>query len=104
MYKKLSILFIVVVFVFSSVYVAQAADVTPAQLVKEARAAIKEISIHDLKKMIDSKEKVIILDVRDPYEYEEKGYIPGSIHMSRGVLDLHVHEIIPDKDAKIVVT
>ena len=103
MYKKLSILFFVVVFVFSSVYVAQAADTTPAQLIKEARAAIKEVSIHDVKKMIDSKEKVIILDIRDPAEYEEKGHLPGAIHMSRGLLDLHVQEIIPDKNAKIVV-
>jgi 3-mercaptopyruvate sulfurtransferase SseA len=103
MYKKLSILIFVVVFVFSSVYVAQAADTTPAQLIKEARAAIKEVSIHDVKKMIDSKEKVIILDIRDPAEYEEKGHLPGAIHMSRGLLDLHVQEIIPDKNATIVV-
>ena len=41
------------------------ADKTPEQLVKEARAAIKEISIDDVKKMMDNKERVIILDIRD---------------------------------------
>ncbi len=103
MYKKICILFLVVVFALSSVFVVQAADKTPAQLIKEARAAIKEVSVHDAKKMIDSKEKVIFLDIRDPGEYEEKGHIPGAIHKSRGLVDLHVNEIIPDKNAKIVV-
>jgi hypothetical protein len=103
MFKKACILFFVVVFTLVSVAVALAADKTPAQLVKEARAAVKEVSVDDLKKMIDSKEKVIILDIRDPSEYEEKGHIPGAIQMSRGLVDLHVNEIIPDKNAKIVV-
>lgn len=103
MLKKLSILFFIAVFAFSSAFVVQAADTTPAQLLKEAKAAIKEVSVHDLKKMIDAKENVIVLDIRDPAEYEEKGHIPGAIHMSRGLVDLHVNEIIPDKNAKIVV-
>lgn len=103
MLKKLTILFFIVVFAFSSAFVVQAADTTPAQLLQEAKAAIKEVSVHDLKKMIDAKENVIVLDIRDPAEYEEKGHIPGAIHMSRGLVDLHVHEIIPDKNAKIVV-
>jgi 3-mercaptopyruvate sulfurtransferase SseA len=103
MIKKLTICFFIVAFAFSSAYVVQAADKTPAKLIKEARAAVKEVSVHDVKKMIDAKEKVIILDIRDPAEYEEKGHLPGAIHMSRGLLDLHVNEIISDKNAKIVV-
>ncbi len=103
MYKNLSIYLLLIAFVLSFAVFVQADDYkTPAQLVKEARAAIKQVSVQDLEKMIDAKEKVIILDVRDPHEYE-KDHIIGAIHMSRGLLDLHVHEIIPDKNAKIVV-
>ena len=81
----------------------QAADYkTPAQLVTEAKSAIKEVSPADLKKMLDNKEKVIVLDVRDRDEYE-KQRIPGSIQMSRGLVDLHIEELIPDKNAKIVL-
>jgi outer membrane lipoprotein-sorting protein len=88
MYKKVSIFFFIVVFALVSVAV-QAADKTPAQLVQDAKASVKEVSADDLKKMINSKEKVIILDIRDPSD--------------RGLVDLHVNEIIQDKDAKIVV-
>ena len=102
MKNQLTILFFIVVFAFTSAFVVQAADTTPAKLIKEARAAIKEVSVHDVKKMIDAKEKVIILDIRDPAEYE-KEHLPGAIHMSRGLVDLHVNEIIHAKNAKIVV-
>ena len=102
MYKKLMILLLVAVFVMSSAIAVKAADTTPAQLVKEAKAAIKEVSVQDAKKMIDSGEKVVFLDIRDPSEYE-KEHMPGAIHMSRGLVDLHGHEILPDKNATIVV-
>lgn len=75
---------------------------TPGQLIREAKAAITEVSVEEAKKMMDNKEKVIFLDVRDKEEYE-KGHLPGAINMSRGLLDFHVSEIIEDKDAKIVV-
>ncbi len=102
MYKKI-IYFLVFAFALSTIFVAQAASVkTAAQLIEEAKGVIKEISVEDLENMIDNNEGVIILDIRDPNEYEVS-HIEGAIHMSRGLLDLHVQEIIPDKNAKIVV-
>jgi predicted sulfurtransferase len=102
MYKKI-VCFLVFAFVLSSAFAVQAASVkTPAQLVEEARASIKEVSVEDLENMIDNDEDVIILDIRDPNEYEVS-HIAGAKHMSRGLMDLHIQEIIPDKNAKIVV-
>jgi len=75
---------------------------TPDQLVKEAKAAVKEVSIQDVKKMIDGKENIIILDVRDKNELED-GRIPGAINISRGMLEFKVGMTIPDRNAKIVV-
>ena len=75
---------------------------TPDQLVSEAKAVIREVSIQDVKRMVDGKEKVIILDVRDKEEYE-KEHIPGAVNMSRGLLDFHIQELIPDKTARVVV-
>ena len=82
--------------------VKEAAVKTPDQLVSEAKAVIHEVSIHDVKRMVDGKEKVIILDVRDKEEYQQE-HIPGAVNMSRGLLDFHIHELIPDKTAKVVV-
>lgn len=79
-----------------------AADKTPEQLVQEARAAVREVSVRDVKKMMDSGEEVIILDVRDKEEYE-KEHIAGAINISRGLLEFLVRDRIPDKEKKIVV-
>jgi rhodanese-related sulfurtransferase len=75
---------------------------TSDQLVKEAKASIKEVSIDDVKKMIDNKEKIIILDVRDKEEFET-GYIPGAVNLSRGMLEFKISTLIPDKNARIIV-
>jgi sulfur-carrier protein adenylyltransferase/sulfurtransferase len=78
------------------------ADKTPEQMVKEAKAAIKEVSIAEVKKMVDTRENVIILDVRDKNELED-GKIPGAMNISRGMLEFKVGMQIPDKTARVVV-
>ncbi len=80
---------------------AIAEDKTSDQFVKEAKASIKEVSVDEVKHMMDAKEKIVLLDVRDKNEFEE-GSIPGAINISRGMLEFKVALVIPDKTAKIV--
>lgn len=104
MKKRFSVIILTLIFALSSAAGLYAAEKvkTPDQLITEAKAKIKEVSVEDAKKMMDKKENVIFLDIRDKEEYE-KSHLPGAIHMSRGLLDFHVNEIISDKNAKIVV-
>ncbi|MBI5103276.1 MAG: rhodanese-like domain-containing protein [Nitrospirae bacterium] len=104
MRKRFTVLILTLIFALSSTAGLYAAEKvkTPDQLITEAKAKIKEVSVQDAKKMMDNNEKVIFLDIRDKEEYE-KSHLPGAIHMSRGLLDFHVNEIIEDKNAKIVV-
>jgi rhodanese-related sulfurtransferase len=78
------------------------ADMTSDQMVKDAKAAIREVSVDEVKRMIDDRQKMIILDVRDKDEFET-GYIPGAINLSRGMLEFKINTLIPDKNAVIVV-
>jgi rhodanese-related sulfurtransferase len=75
---------------------------TPDLLVKEAKAAIKEVTVDDVKKLIDANEKIVILDVRDKDEFVT-GFIPGATNLSRGMLEFKVATVIPDKNARIFV-
>ena len=102
MNKKLLIVLVAALFTMCTGYHVEAADKTPEQLVKESKALIKEVSIDDVKKMIDTKGNVIILDVTDKQEFEG-GHLPGAINISRGTLEFKVAQIIPDKNSKIVV-
>ncbi|MBA4373717.1 MAG: hypothetical protein C0402_12765 [Thermodesulfovibrio sp.] len=103
MRKRFTVLFMALILALSSftgLYAEEKAK-TAGQLIREAKAQIKEVSVQDVKKMMDNKEKVVFLDVRDKEEYD-KGHLPGAIHMSRGLLDFHIQELIEDRDTKIV--
>jgi 3-mercaptopyruvate sulfurtransferase SseA len=99
---ELRVILLVVILDLLCIKIAQATDRTPQQLVREARDQVKAVSIHDVKKMIDAREKLILLDVRDKEEFE-KEHIPGAINISRGQLEFLVEDKIPDKDARIFV-
>ncbi|GIT85992.1 rhodanese-like domain-containing protein [Roseobacter sp. OBYS 0001] len=60
-----------------------------AQMVANARARIKEIETPDLIAMLDDP-NVVIVDIRDIRERQRSGYIPGSFHAPRGMIEFWV--------------
>jgi rhodanese-related sulfurtransferase len=62
---------------------------TAAQMVANARARIEEIETPDAIAMVDDP-SVQIVDLRDPRERERTGFIPGSFHCPRGMLEFWV--------------
>ncbi len=62
---------------------------TAAQMVAEGRARIKEIETADLISQMHDPD-VVIVDIRDIRERERSGFIPGSIHAPRGMIEFWV--------------
>ena len=60
-----------------------------AEMVTQARAKIEEIEIPDLITMMDDP-NVIIVDIRDIRERQRSGYIPGSFHAPRGMIEFWI--------------
>lgn len=102
MHRKIAFVFMLILYVLFTPLNSKAADKTPEELVREARAQVKVVSLQEAKKMMDSGEKVVILDVRDKEEYE-KEHIAGAINISRGLLEFSIPGKIPDKQTKIIV-
>jgi len=109
MSKKVLVLLVGMALVLSVAGIGIAADAGAPPMnpkVKEmigaAKAAVKKVSADEVKKAIDSKEKVILLDVRDPGEFAA-GHFPGAVNISRGTLEMNVFGKIPDQNAKIYV-
>ena len=73
-----------------------------ADFVKEARAKIKEITVAEAKAKIESGVPLVVLDVREPDEFEQ-GHLPKAVNIPRGVLEFMVSTQIPSKDAYIIV-
>jgi rhodanese-related sulfurtransferase len=60
--------------------------VTVKDLIKFAKKDLNEMSVHEVKNMLDDKQTNII-DLRDTSELIENGIIPNSFHASRGHLE-----------------
>ncbi|THH35378.1 rhodanese-like domain-containing protein [Aliishimia ponticola] len=62
---------------------------TSAELVAEAQARITNVETPDLISRIDDP-SVVIVDIRDVRERQKLGFIPGSVHAPRGMLEFWV--------------
>ena len=71
-------------------------------LVNEAKKEIQEISAQDLKKLQQSGDDLIVIDVRER-EDVAKGTIPGAVNVPRGVLEHNIDQVTTDKDKKLVL-
>ena len=57
-------------------------------MLAEANAAIETVSVQDLAYHLETPD-VVLVDVRDSAERDSDGEIPGSIHVSRGMLEFN---------------
>ncbi len=84
----------------------QAAPAGPPPIVKDmvakAKSSVQKVSAADVKAMIDKKDKVIYLDVRDAGEFAA-GHLPEAMNISRGTLEFNVFNKIQDQNAKVIV-
>ena len=62
---------------------------TAAQMVAEARARIDEVETEGLIAIAGDPD-VVIVDIRDIRERQRSGYIPGSVHAPRGMIEFWV--------------
>ena len=104
--QSLLIALVLIIGTFSN---ATAGEKSTDQLLEEARAAVKNVSIQDVKSAVDRKDdKTLLLDIRDMKEYIVD-HIHGAQNMSRAVglspriLEHHMQKIAPNKASSIVV-
>ena len=62
----------------------------------------EQITAEEAKKIMDSGEEHIILDTREQDEFNE-GHIPNAILISYTEIENKAEEMLPDKDAQILV-
>ncbi len=63
---------------------------------------ISTISVDDVKNLIDSGEKVTLVDVRTLLE-TQRGYIPNSLFIPLDKIKNQIEEKIPQKESKIIL-
>ncbi len=71
-------------------------------LVNDAKTRVKETNVAETKKALDAGEKLHLVDVREESEWA-RGHLPGAVWMGKGIIERDVEQMIPDKNAKIVL-
>ena len=69
---------------------------------KGEKTMYQQITAEEAKKIMDSGEEHIILDTREQDEFNE-GHIPGAILIPYTEIENKAEEMLPDKDAQILV-
>ncbi|WP_342228374.1 rhodanese-like domain-containing protein [Rickettsiella endosymbiont of Rhagonycha lignosa] len=72
------------------------------KLVDKIKPQIKELTVADLNKKINSQHRFYLIDVREHDEFQQ-GSIVHAIPLSKGIIERDIEKYIPDFEAEIVV-
>ena len=72
------------------------------KLVKDAKSRVHEADFREVKKRLDNREKLVLIDVREDNEWA-RGHLPGATHLGKGIIERDIERAFPDKEAPLVL-
>jgi sulfur-carrier protein adenylyltransferase/sulfurtransferase len=75
---------------------------TYTDLIADVRRQIRTVTLDEIKRRLESKAPMVLVDVREKDEWR-LGYIPGSLHVPRGFLEIQIEQKVTDKSAPVVL-
>lgn len=67
-----------------------------------ARMNVTEITIHDVKKLMEQSKLPLFIDVREDLEWQND-HLPHAQHIGRGVIERDIETVVPDKNTAIIL-
>ncbi|MGH7724877.1 MAG: rhodanese-like domain-containing protein [Candidatus Eiseniibacteriota bacterium] len=71
-------------------------------LVGEAKGRIREVTVGDVMRMQQERSDAVLVDIREESEWA-RGHMPGATALSRGVLEVKIDRVFPEKDTPLVL-
>ena len=72
------------------------------RVVDDAKRRIHELSVADVKALLDNGKRLHVVDVREESEWAN-GHLPGARHLSKGIIERDIESAIPDLHAAIIL-
>src|SRR6516225_7823934 len=72
------------------------------KIVDDARSRVRETNVDEVKKRMDSGDKLLLVDVREESEYA-RDHLPGAIHLGKGVIERDIEVRVPELDAEMIL-
>ena len=73
-----------------------------SEILSQVKETIVELSAEETKQRAAKSDAPVLVDVRERDEYEQ-GFIPAAHWIPRGFLELKIEDLVPDRDAEIIV-
>jgi rhodanese-related sulfurtransferase len=71
-------------------------------MVAAAKAVVPALTAEQVQAKVQAGEPFVILDVREKEEYDQ-GHIAQARLLSRGLLELRINDVVPDKSTNILL-
>ena len=71
------------------------------QLAQDARTRIREVNIDTVKDIIDLKQAILLIDVRELDEWQA-GHLPNATHLSKGIIERDIKQFVTDPNTPII--
>jgi len=72
------------------------------KVVNDAKSRVRENTPEDVKRKQEAGERFHLVDVREDNEWN-KGHAKGAIHLGKGIIERDIENVIPDRDAEIIL-
>jgi len=72
------------------------------KLVNDAKTRIREVTVDDVKAMLDRGEEFELIDTREDNEFA-RGHLPGARHLSKGIIERDIETTVSDPRTRIVL-
>ncbi len=67
-----------------------------------AKRRVREVSIADVERMLERRERFQLIDVREESEWA-RGHLPRARHLSKGIIERDVEKKFPDVKTRLVL-
>jgi rhodanese-related sulfurtransferase len=71
-------------------------------IVNTAKQRVREVTVDDVKQMLDDKADFLLIDVREDNEWA-KDHLPAAVHLGKGIIERDVEQRVPDLATPLVL-
>ena len=72
------------------------------KVVEQARQAVKELSVQQVREKLEKGESFRLLDVREGEEYA-RGHLPRAESLCKGIIERDIEKLVPDPATPVVL-
>lgn len=72
------------------------------KLVDDAKSRVNEVTVEQVREMMDRTPPAFLLDVREDHEWLN-GHAEGAQHLGKGILERDLERMFPNPDAEIIM-